>query len=40
MLIEVLLHSQDVLDNGDVRPLDLNMLSHEQSVVVAGCNHQ
>jgi hypothetical protein len=40
MLIEGRFLAQGMLDNGGVRPLDLNMLSDQQSKFVAGCNHQ
>jgi hypothetical protein len=29
-----------VLDDDGIGPLDLNMLSDQQSIFVAGCNHQ
>ncbi len=38
--VEIGLLAQGMLDDGGVRPLDFNVLSDQQSIFVAGCNHQ
>jgi len=38
--VEIGLLAQGMLDDGGVRPLYFNVLSDQQSMFVAGCNHQ
>ncbi len=40
MLIQIGILAEGVFDDDGVRPLDFNVLSDQQSIFVAGCNHQ